>query len=260
MQRQRLGALVFTVLLSVLSSVPSPTQTALAAEVKTHRAVTPQKKGEPWWVARHAKHVSQMKQGGVDLLMIGDSITHLWENTEGTIFRSYAHGADVWGKYYGSRRAMNLGFAGDRTENVLWRLDNLPLDKISPKAAVLMIGTNNVNRLSSTPRQTAEGVQAIVRKLRKTYPEMKILVLHVFPRGPDSENGKRKRVYELNSYLPELVGKEKNVTLLDIGDKFLNEKGMISKSIMPDFLHPNENGYEIWAKAMEPTVKKLLGE
>jgi len=240
---QRFNALVLTVLLTILSFVPSQTQTALAVEAKKHAAVTPQKGAAKWWVDRHAKHVARMKEGKVDLLMIGDSITHLWEDTQGTIFHKYAHGANVWTQYYGSRRAMNLGFAGDRTENVLWRLDNLPLGKISPKAAAVMIGTNNVNRLSSTPRQTAEGIQAIVRKLRGTYPEMKILVLHVFPRGPDPENGKRKRVRELNSCLPELIGKEKNVTLLDIGDKFLDEKGMISTSIMPDFLHPNANGY-----------------
>jgi len=257
---QRFNALVLTVLLTILSFVPSQTQTALAVEAKKHAAVTPQKGAAKWWVDRHAKHVARMKEGKVDLLMIGDSITHLWEDTQGTIFHKYAHGANVWTQYYGSRRAMNLGFAGDRTENVLWRLDNLPLGKISPKAAAVMIGTNNVNRLSSTPRQTAEGIQAIVRKLRGTYPEMKILVLHVFPRGPDPENGKRKRVRELNSCLPELIGKEKNVTLLDIGDKFLDEKGMISTSIMPDFLHPNANGYEIWAKAMEPTLEELLGE
>ena len=121
-----------------------------------------------------------------------------------------------------------------------------------------MIGTNNINRLSSTPRQTAEGIQVIVLKLRKTYPEMKILVLHVFPREERPDAKRRDRIRELNSYLPKLVGKEKNVTLLDIGDKFLDENGIISKSIMPDFLHPNENGYEIWAKAMEPTLKKLL--
>ena len=201
-----------------------------------------------------------MNEGNVDLLMIGDSITHLWENTEGTRFHRYAHGANVWKKYYGSRRAMNLGFAGDRTYHVLWRLDNLPLDRISPKVAVLMIGTNNITRLETTPRQTAEGIQAIVLKLRKAYPEMQILVLHVFPREATPKAVRRDRIRELNSYLPDLIGNEKNVTLLDIGGKFLDEKGLISASIMPDYLHPNEKGYEIWARSMEPTLKKLLGD
>jgi len=257
---KRFGIPVLAVLLTIFPFGSRQTQTTFAEVAKEHRAVTPKKNVDKWWTDRHAKHVAQMNEGNVDLLMIGDSITHLWENTEGTIFKSYAHGAKVWEKYYSSRRVMNLGFAGDRTYSVLWRLDNLPLDKISPKAAVLMIGTNNITRQETTPRQTAEGIQAIVKKLGSTYPDMKILVLHVFPREKDPKNARRNRVRELNSYLPELIGKEKNVTLLDISDKFLDEKGLLSNSIMPDYLHPNAKGYEIWAKAMEPTLKKLLGE
>lgn len=250
-----LFALGVTLFSSVLAESP-----ATSVAPKKHRAVTPESKTEEWWVKRHAQNIENVKKGNVDLLMIGDSITHLWENTEGTIFHRYPHGAEVWKKFYGSRRALNLGFAGDRTQHVLWRLENLPLDKISPKAAVLMIGTNNITRLETTPRQTAEGVQAIVLKLRRAFPEMKILVLHVFPREEKPDAKRRARIKELNSYLPELVGKVEKVTLRDIGAKFLDQNGVISKSVMPDFLHPNAKGYEIWAKAMEPTLKELLGE
>lgn len=231
----------------------------LGEKFDKHSAIDPKEETEKWWVERHAAHVEEMKKGEVDLLMIGDSITHLWENTEGTRFEDFAHGAEVWEKHFGSYRSLNLGFAGDRTEHVLWRLHDLPLDKIDPKAAVLLIGTNNIPRNNCTPQQAAEGVQAIVSKLRETYPSLKILVLHVLPRDQPGTKF-RKGVDELNSHLPELIGNEKNVTLLDIGKKFLQEDGSISKSAMPDFLHPNANGYEIWAEAMAPILKEWLRE
>lgn len=223
-------------------------------------ALTPKEETEAWWVARHEANVEQMSKGNIDLLMIGDSITHLWENTEGTRFEAFGHGNEVWKKYFSGRRAINLGFAGDRTEHVLWRLENLPLDAISPKAAVLLIGTNNLPRKNCTPRHAAEGVQAIVQKLRESYPEMKILLMHVFPRDFRFEAHYRNSVEEFNSYLPELVGNVENVTLLDIGDQFLEADGTLSKTAMPDGVHPSAKGFEIWAKAIDPILKEWLGE
>ncbi len=214
-------------------------------------ALTPVEKKEKGWQDRHASMVAEMAKGYVDLLMIGDSITHGWE------------GADhkkVWDSYYGHRKALNLGIGGDRTEHVLWRLDHLPLEKINPKVAVLMIGTNNVGHKSSSPKDAAEGVKAIVDKLEKQYPEMKILVLNVFPRDEKPGGNLRKAVDEINSYLPELLKGKENVTLLDINSTFLDANGNLPKKVMPDGLHPNMYGYELWAKAMEPTLVKLLGE
>ena len=224
----------------------------VACSEKENSALVPASKEDAWWIDRHAAHVAALESGPkVDLLMIGDSITHFWENTEGTAYEGFGHGEAVWEKFYGHRHAMNLGFASDLTQHVLWRLHDLPLEKISPKVAVLLIGTNNVTPPESTPHQTALGVQAIVQKLRATYPQLRNEI-----RGTKS----RKRIAELNSYLPELVGDMPEVTLLDIGDEFLNQRGTISSGIMPDFLHPNAAGYEIWAKAMEPTLVKLLDD
>lgn len=213
-------------------------------------ALTPTEKTDDWWVKRHAANVAQMEKGDIDLLMIGDSITNFWES----------HGRIVWDSYYSHRKAINLGFSADRTEHVLWRLDNLPLDKISPKGAVIMIGTNNVGHGSTSPKEAAEGIKAIVEKLEKQYPEMKILVLHVFPRDEKSNGEMRKKVDEINSYLPDLLKGKKNVGLLSVNDKFLDAKGNLPKEIMPDMLHPNTFGYEIWAVAMEPAITKMLGE
>lgn len=213
-------------------------------------ALTPTEKKDEWWAKRHAANVEQMSKGDTELLMIGDSITHGWEGK----------GRKVWNSYYAHRKPINLGFSADRTEHVLWRLDNLPLDKITPKAAVIMIGTNNVGHKSSSPREAAEGVKAIVEKLEKQYPSMKILVLNVFPRDNKPDGGMRKKVDEINSFLPDLLKDKPNVTLLSINDQFLDAEGNLPKEIMADMLHPGEFGYELWAKTMEPTLSKLLGE
>ncbi len=213
-------------------------------------ALKPVVQDAKWWSERHAATVAQMEKGDIDLLMIGDSITHGWESA----------GKKVWDKYYSHRKPINLGFSGDRTEHVLWRLEHLPLDKIKPKAAVLMIGTNNVGHGSSTPPEAAEGIKAIVEKLEQQYPDMKILVLKVFPRDEKPDGKFRKAVDEINSLLPEKLQGKKNVTLLDINPVFLNDDKVLPKSIMEDSLHPGEEGYELWAKEMEPVLAEMLGE
>ena len=213
-------------------------------------ALTPTEKKDDWWVKRHAANVEQMGKGGIELLMIGDSITHGWEGK----------GKKVWNSYYGHRKAINLGFGADRTEHVLWRLDHLPLNKINPKAAVIMIGTNNVGHKSSSPKEAADGIKAIVEKLEKQYPSLKILVLNVFPRDEKPDGTLRKAVDEINSYLPDLLRDKQNVTLLNINPVFLDTDGTLPKSIMADSLHPDLYGYELWAKTMEPELTKLLDE
>jgi len=212
-----------------------------------HVAVTPANKNDDWWVERHTANVAQMNRENIELMMIGDSITHGWDK-------------NYWEMYYAKRKPINLGFSGDRTEHVLWRLDHLPLDKISPKAAMLMVGTNNVGHQSSPPKETSEGIQAIVHRLQKAFPEMQILVLHVFPRDNKPDGEMRKKVDEINSFLPVLLKGEKNVTLLDINQKFLEADGTLAPEMMPDFLHPKATGYGIWAQAVEPILAKLLEE
>ena len=223
---------------------------AEAQPAKKNPAVTPQCRIVEWWFARHAKKIGEMSKGDIDLLMVGDSITHNFESV----------GAKVWKKYFEPLKAINLGFGGDRTNHVLWRLNHLPQLKKAPKAAVVLIGTNNICWGSDKPKQAAAGVQAVARKLSDLYPEMKILVLGVFPRRRKLDHPHRKQINELNSYLPELLKGMENVTLLDIGPAFLDEKGFLPKEIVPDTTHPNEKGYEIWAKAIEPELKKILGE
>jgi lysophospholipase L1-like esterase len=200
------------------------------------------------FLARHNRFNERVKKGNVDLLFIGDSITEGWEGA----------GKDVWAKAYGKRNAVNLGIGGDRTQHVLWRLEHGNIDGISPKAAVLMIGTNNSNGKDHTAEQIAEGIKAIVGTLREKLPKTKVLILAIFPRG-EKPNAQREK----NAKASELAGKladDKNVFYLDIGPKFLQEDGSLSTDIMPDKLHLSPRGYQIWADAIEPKLKELLGE
>ena len=203
-------------------------------------------------IERFHQQSERMAAGDVDVLMVGDSITHGWEGS----------GAAVWQQFYGNRKVMNFGIGGDRTGHVLWRIDHSPMDKISPKLAVVMIGTNNVGHGSSTPEQTVEGITMIVDRLKTHYPEAKILLLSVFPRGATPWDNMRVAVNKINEGLVPIYGdgKVENVTLLDIGSLFLTPDGFLPADLMPDFLHPNAAGYVLWASAIEPYIVEALGE
>lgn len=203
-----------------------------------------------WWMPRHESKLKDLKEAGdVNLLMIGDSITHGWEGA----------GKAVWQKYYAPRRAFNIGFSGDRTENVLWRLDHGAADGISPKLAVIMIGTNNTGHRQDPPDETAAGIRAIIDRLGRKLPKTKVLLLGVFPRGASSDDRLRKINDQINERISKFAD-EKRVFYLDINQTFLSDDGTLTKEVMPDLLHPREKGYQMWAEAMEPSIKKLMGE
>lgn len=215
----------------------------------------PTKAGSYNWMARHEGALRRVQKGKVDLILVGDSITHGWGG-EPTEEASNAAGTALFEKYFGDRNTVNLGFGWDGTQHVLWRLEHGEVDGISPKAAVVMIGTNNVGYPA---KDIALGVEAVVKKLRQKLPETKVLLLAIFPCGQFANSPNRLKIAEANQMIAPL-GKLPGVTFLDIGPKFLSPDGSISKEIMPDFLHPTPKGYEIWAKGMEPTLAKLLGE
>jgi lysophospholipase L1-like esterase len=158
--------------------------------------------------------------------------------------------------------AANFGISGDRTQHVLWRMDNGELDGIHPKVVVLMIGTNNTGkeRDKKTPRNSVpeaiEGVQAVVADIRTRLPDSKILLLGIFPRGT-LDDSQRAQVALINTVICKLDD-GKMVKFLDIGSKFLDADGTLPKTVMPDLLHPNAHGYQIWADAMNPTLEAML--
>ena len=198
------------------------------------------------WMQRHDQINARAVPGAVDLIFIGDSITQGWEGA----------GRQAWEKFYGGRKAMNAGIGGDRTQHVLWRLDNGNVKGITPKVAVVMIGTNNAK--GNEPAETAAGIEAVVRSLRQKLPGTKVILLGVFPRGATSDDPLRKKNMAVNEIVAKLDD-GKDVFYLDIGPKFLAADGTLSKEIMPDLLHLSPRGYEIWAEAIEPKLKVLLG-
>lgn len=203
---------------------------------------------QSWWMPRHeAKLKEKNERDRVDLLMIGDSITHGWEG----------RGRKVWDEFYAKRNALNLGFSGDRTEQVIWRFQHDEIKGISPKLAVIMIGTNNAGHRKDKPAETAAGIKAILQELEERLPDTKCLLLAIFPRGKDANDEYRKLNDATNDIIKGFAD-NRRVFYLDINDKFLEADGTLSKSIMPDLLHPNEKGYRIWAAAMEPMVAKLM--
>ena len=219
------------------------------AQSATHSAIVPVPRDANWKVRADLLDTRLKETPDTELLFIGDSITQGWEG----------NGAkDVWAKFYAKRKAVNLGIGGDRTQHVLWRLINAPLDGVKPKAAVVMIGTNNSNSEDNTPGQIVDGVAAIIAKLRERLPNTKILLLGIFPRS-ENFTAQRGKLTQINQVLAKLDD-GKNVHYLDIGHRFLTNDGILLADIMPDYLHLSPKGYEMWADAIEPKLAELLGE
>jgi beta-glucosidase len=186
--------------------------------------------------------------GKTTVIFVGDSITQGWEG----------NGKQVWEEYYASRHALNLGIGSDHTQHVLWRLDHGNLDGLKPKAAVVLIGVNNIPDTNNTPRMVLEGVAAVVGKLREKLPETRVLLLGIFPFREDFCE-QRGKALQVNQALRKLDDGQW-VRFLDIGYLFIQPDGRIPKTLMRDFLHPSAEGYRLWAEAMEPVLAGMLGE
>ena len=205
-----------------------------------------------WWLPRHERKLEEVRKLAAagrhsDLVFIGDSITEGWEKS----------GRPVWDRHYAKYDALDLGFGGDHTENVLWRLQHGELDGLSPKVAVLMIGTNNTGDRQEDPRTTAAGVRRLLDEIRQRLPATRILLLAVFPRD-ETPAGPLRRINDRVNAIISGYADGKKTFYLDINQYLTNTDGTLSRDIMPDLLHPNEKGYEIWASRMEPTLLKLL--
>jgi len=201
-----------------------------------------------WWMPRHEqklKEKSDLKD--CQLVWIGDSITHGWEG----------EGKEIWNAKFAKFQPLNLGYSGDRTEQVLWRLEHGEVDGLSPRLAILMIGTNNAGHRKESSEETAEGIRAIVADLKKRLPKTKLLLLAIFPRGDGPDDELRRLNDKTNALISQLAD-DQSVYYLDIGSKFLDEAGKLPETLMPDKLHPNRRGYEIWAEAIEGKLADLM--
>jgi lysophospholipase L1-like esterase len=203
----------------------------------------------PFFQIQHQANIEIARKGDIDLLLLGDSITDFWRNADGPFA-----GKPVFDKYFGNMKVANFGIAGDTTQGVLFRLQNGEGKGFNPKLIMLMIGTNNT--MQNTGPEIAEGIGAVVLELKKDFPTAKILLLAVFPRDKPGDPV-RKTIDVINSRISKLHDGKK-VYYMDIGGKFLDEKGFIPQDIMSDALHPTAKGYEIWAEAVKKKIEKLM--
>jgi lysophospholipase L1-like esterase len=206
-------------------------------------------------VPRHKEFLKRIEKskGEGDVIFLGDSITHGWE------------GQKAWKEHFAAFKPVNLGIGGDQTGHVLWRItDGKELENLKPKAAVIMIGTNNTGGHSA--EQIAGGIKAIVEELKKQKPDMKILVLGVFPRGNRNDADKETKTIpadKLNKKIPQInaiiskLDDGKTVFYKDIGKEFLDKDGGLPGAIMPDYLHLSAKGYDAWGKAIKGDLEKL---
>lgn len=230
--------------------------TMLAVSAFANTAIEPVPRSKAWR-ERHAGLVAEAKKGGIDVLFLGDSITAFWRETKPT-----QGGKPVWDEFLAPLRAANFGLSGDRTQHILWRLRNGEGEGFRPKVVVLLIGTNNIGfeKDGVTPRntvyETVEGVRADVREIEGKFPDAKILLLALFPRG-EKDDPRRQQVAEVNRGTASLPD-GKRVFWLDLSDRFLDADGNIRKDLMPDLLHPGLEGYRVWAAAMLAPLARLL--
>ena len=238
---------------------------ATAQILRANTAVEPVPR-DPRWVQRHEAFVKIAQQGGIDLLFLGDSITDFWryDTYKGPVngqMVDWPRGKAVWDENYAPLHAANFGINADRTQHLLWRIEHGELDGIHPKAVVLLIGTNNTGKerngsIRNTTAEAIAGVTAVVREVHTRLPQTKILLLAIFPRDIKG-SPVRAQIAEINQAIARLDDGAA-IHFLDIGPQLLEPDGTLSTSVMPDLLHPNAHGYQIWADAIRAPLAKLM--
>jgi lysophospholipase L1-like esterase len=214
------------------------------------------------WRRRFEEKQDRLRSSRVDLAFYGDSIMHYWE-TDGP--EEWHHFRPLWDRYYGDRNVVNLGFTGDTTANLLWRLENGEATGIAPKLAVVLIGANNLGYLHWSTQDTLAGMDAIMTQLRTRLPHTKLLLLGILP--SERTEWATQTTREVNSALATRYASDQAVTYLDVGH-VLMKNGKLDRSLyldpqLPkpaDPLHPSARGAALIFSAMEPTVARLMGD
>lgn len=189
----------------------------------------------------------------INLVFLGDSITENWLRDDGR------HGKPVWDRYFAGLHAVNFAVSGERTEHTLGRIEGGLLNKLNPTVVILLIGTNNIGHPSADlPEWAALGVRKVVSSIQSRLPDTKILLLGIFPRA-EKDSQARKAVEKINSDICSLENGT-SIRFLDLGPRLIDSRGEIPTHIMPDGLHPNTRGYQIWAESMVPLLSEMMSD
>jgi lysophospholipase L1-like esterase len=240
------GILVLSALAAATSAQTTPSETAATQPVPS--ATQPSIKA----FDRHQQFLAIAHKGNIDLLFLGDSITDFWRRPD--------RGLAVWNKYFAPLNAANFGISGDRTQHVLWRIQNGELDGFHAKCIVLMLGTNNLSGgkiVRNTTDETIAGLKLVVDEIRARQPGAKLLLLGIFARGKTPHDPFRGPVKTVNAVLATWAD-NKNIFYMDLGNLFLNPDGTLKMELMADPVHPNTRGYQVWADAIIDKVKELM--
>ncbi len=241
MKRNILLLLIFSFLLGCIPKKENPAVIATA------------KMEQSWWKERHEKVLEQLKNDP-KLILIGNSITHMLDDSTRRPVRE---------KYLNRYNTINMGFSGDRTENVIWRLQNGEIEGIHPKLAILLIGTNNTDGNHYTeitqPKELAGAIWKICSIIRDKLPDTEILLIGILPYGYN-ENLRNNINKATNKIISTFPGKDSKIHYCDIGSIYLDKNGNVRKDLMSDYLHPNAEGHMLMFKALENDLVKFIGE
>ena len=217
-----------------------------------------------WWRERHEAKLREKQAGPVDLVFLGDSITENYEKSAAPVLADFR---PVWQRFYGDRRALNLGFKGDATSHLLWRMTHGEIDGIAPKAAVILIGANNLGRAHWPTADNVIGIAAVVTTARQKLPKTQILLLGILPSARSAWAS--QTTTEVNAALVTryAAGREAMVSYLDVGH-VLERGGRAYPALFYDpklsppepALHPTPEAMARVAAAIEPVLAPLLGD
>ena len=233
-----LGSTILLACLLAMTPIFSSNQSTVTPASRTDEGILP----------RQAEVIRRARESApVNVVFVGDSITQAWEDG----------GAAIWKERFASAGALNLGVSGDRTEHVLWRLDQAPLTRLAPKAVVLLIGTNNLGHGTANAAQTFSGICAVVAKIHSQVPNARILLCAIFPRE-ENMNAMRGDVAQVNQALASAFANDSSVRIIDLCTSFIGVDGKILARLMPDFLHLTPAGYQVWADGIRAPLEDAL--
>ena len=226
---------------------------------KPERADEPSPRADRNSMLAHSELLEKAKQGRIDVYFEGDSITRRW----GTSDEQYKHFLRNWQENFFGWNAANFGWGGDRTQNILWRLNNGELDNVNPKIIILLAGTNNVGNKSpqgnddSRVDETTRGIKAIIDTCRRKAPEATIVLLGITPRNDNM--AVMPIINKINARIAKFADGKK-VRYLNINDRLAGKDGRLLEGMAnKDGLHLDVKGYQVWADALKPIFTRLLG-